>query len=268
MNVGDPLKIRMRRASLAVIDEAMLSSDRLRIAYADKQKGISNAYKKWIGELRGITELATYDRKLEMERTYRERATAAGRTDLLAALDSIGAIYTTYPALAKARDLHVELFFVGAELMRFTKAFDNLIQPEAIAKLKSEGKLEAEVQSMRQRAIGFHKDFDAAVDQRILNAQLPIYLANIDARHGAIIPPRFKGDAAAYVADIYARSVFADSAKLDKVLNEYAPSVARKLAKDPAYSGRAGLHRSVHDQGEATAGRARTTGSQCTCAPG
>jgi hypothetical protein len=234
-NVGDPLKIRMRRASLAVIDEAMLSSDRLRIAYADKQKGISNAYKKWIGELRGITELATYDRKVEMERTYRERATAAGRTDLLAALDSIGAIYNTYPALAKARDLHVELFFVGAELMRFAKAFDNIIQPEAIAKLKSEGKLEAEVQSMRQRAIGFHKDFDAAVDQRILNAQLPIYLANIDARHGATVPPRFKGNAAAYVADIYARSLFADSVKLNKVLNGYSSSVAKKLAKDPAY---------------------------------
>ncbi len=234
-NVGDPLKIRMRRASLAVIDEAMLSSDRLRIAYADKQKGISNAYKKWIGELRGITELATYDHKVEMERTYRERATAAGRADLLSALDSIGSIYNTYASLAKARDLHVELYFVGAELMRFAKAFDSLIQPEAVAKLKSEGKLEAEVQSMRQRAIGFHKDFDAAVDQRILNAQLPIYLANIDARYSAAIPPRFKGNTATYVADIYTRSVFADPAELDKALNGYSTSVARKLAKDPAY---------------------------------
>ena len=66
MNVGDPLKIRMRRASLAVIDEAMLADDRTRIAYADKQKGISNAYKKWIGELRGITELHTLDGKVEL----------------------------------------------------------------------------------------------------------------------------------------------------------------------------------------------------------
>ncbi|MBL8000972.1 MAG: S46 family peptidase, partial [Flavobacteriales bacterium] len=56
---GDPLKIQMRRASLAVIDQAMLASDRTRIQYADKQKSISNAYKKWIGELRGLSELRT-----------------------------------------------------------------------------------------------------------------------------------------------------------------------------------------------------------------
>ncbi|MCC7502682.1 MAG: S46 family peptidase, partial [Flavobacteriales bacterium] len=49
-NTGDPLKIQMRRASLAIIDQAMLASDRTRIQYADKQKSISNAYKKWIGE--------------------------------------------------------------------------------------------------------------------------------------------------------------------------------------------------------------------------
>ncbi|MBK7945260.1 MAG: S46 family peptidase [Flavobacteriales bacterium] len=46
----DPMRIGMRTASLGVIDAAMASSDRLRLMYADKQAGISNAWKKWIGQ--------------------------------------------------------------------------------------------------------------------------------------------------------------------------------------------------------------------------
>ncbi len=235
-NTGDPLKIRMRRASLAVIDEAMLSSDRTRIAYADKQKGISNAYKKWIGELRGITELGTPGKKKELERTYRERATAAGRADLVAALDSIEVIYSTYPRLAEARDLYSEIYGVGADLFRFTRSFEQLLSPENVEKLKAEGKLAAEVEIMRKRANGFFKDFDASVDKRIFEAQLPIYMDNVDAGYGATLPSRFNGNVEAYTEDIYGRSVFAYPLKLAKALDNWTPKLARKLSKDPAYA--------------------------------
>lgn len=233
MNVGDPLKIRMRRASLAVIDEAMLADDRTRIAYADKQKGISNAYKKWIGELRGITELHTLEGKRELEREYRSRAEKAGRTDLVVALDSIIAVYRTLPALAEARDAYVELFAVGSDLLKFAKAFEPIMLPESVAKLKADGSLAKEVARLRENSISFHKDFDAQVDERILKAQLPIYVSNVDPRYGAVFPAKFKGVAS--LDEVYGRSVFADSAKLLDVLAKWSPGAAKKMMKDPAY---------------------------------
>jgi hypothetical protein len=233
MNTGDPLKIRMRRASLAVIDEAMLADDRTRIAYADKQKGIGNAYKKWIGELRGITELRTLEAKRELERDYRERASKAGRPEFIAALDSIGAVYGTYPSLAEARDAYVELYLVGAELFKFTKAFEAIMLPDNIAKLKTEGNWDKEVARMRANAAAFHKDFDPLVDKRIFKAQLPIYLSNVDEGYGAVLPPKFMG--AEGIDELYARSVFADSSQLVATLGKWSASTARKLMKDPAY---------------------------------
>ncbi len=233
MNIGDPLKIRMRRASLAVIDEAMLADDRTRIAYADKQKGISNAYKKWIGELRGITELGTLHGKHELERAYRDRAINMQRPDLIAALDSIDAVYNHLPALAEARDGHVEIYAVGADLLRFAKGFEAIMLPENISKLRTEGTWDKEIQRLRDNAAAFHNDFDPLVDKRILKAQLPIYMANVDAGLAPAFPPKFQGVGG--VDEVYARSIIADSAKLAATLAKWSPGSARKLQKDPAY---------------------------------
>ena len=232
--VGDPLRIRMRRASLAVIDEAMLSSDKLRIAYADKQKGISNAYKKWIGELRGITELRTLDKKLALEKDYRARATTAGRADLLAALDSIEAIYVSLPRYARARDAFSELYGVGADLMRFAAGMEGVVEADKVALAKADGTLAEKAAAARKKAAAFHVDFDRQVDQRILKAQLPIYV-EAAGDLGAELPMPHGRSLDAYIEDVYAKSVFTDPAKLDALLARYTPGTAKKLANDPAY---------------------------------
>jgi hypothetical protein len=86
----DPARIAMRTASLGVIDRAMRASDRVRIQYADKQSGISNGWKKWIGELRGLRELEAVDLKRSQEAEFRQRAINQGRPDLVAVLDTLG----------------------------------------------------------------------------------------------------------------------------------------------------------------------------------
>ena len=53
----NPARIEMRDASLAVVNAARASSPALRIAYADKQSSIANAWKKWIGQNTGLNEL-------------------------------------------------------------------------------------------------------------------------------------------------------------------------------------------------------------------
>ena len=52
----NPMRIAMRDEGLAVINAARASSDALRIAYAAKQSSVANAWKKWKGQNRGLTE--------------------------------------------------------------------------------------------------------------------------------------------------------------------------------------------------------------------
>ena len=234
-NTGDPLKIQMRRASLAIIDQAMLASDRTRIQYADKQKSISNAYKKWIGELRGLTELHTLERKREQESDYRSKAKGTAYEGVL---DELKLAYAEYVPLAKARDLFTEFVYVGPELLRFTDAFKGLLNGQE--DLRATGKLQAEVDRLKGAARGFYKDYDKTVDERIFKALLPIYRSNVDPVNAPPalqdIEARFKGNMDAYVADIYTRSVFTDSTALFKLLNAPSTKTLKKLAKDPAFA--------------------------------
>ncbi len=55
MTVNDPAKILIRDKALAVIDKYMRSDEAIKIQYASKYAGISNAWKKWQGEVLGLT---------------------------------------------------------------------------------------------------------------------------------------------------------------------------------------------------------------------
>ncbi|MBX2973017.1 MAG: S46 family peptidase [Flavobacteriales bacterium] len=233
LNTADPLRIKMRRASLDVIDDAMRSSDKTRIQYADKQAGISNAWKKWIGEVRGLKELRTLDKKREQEGIFTDKAQKMDRTDLQAVLPTLKDLYAQYVPLATARDLFVEMVYYGPEVLRFADGFRELAEAgdEAKSKAKAEERLSV--------LPGFFKDYDVEVDKRVFKALLPIYRASVPvAMQPAVlkeIDTRFKGNSDAWVDALYARSVLVDEAKLTAALKLKPKKLAKVMANDPAY---------------------------------
>src|SRR5690606_21984641 len=55
VEVNDPAKIAIRDKALAVIDGFMRKDEAIKIQYAAKYATISNAWKKWQGEILGLT---------------------------------------------------------------------------------------------------------------------------------------------------------------------------------------------------------------------
>ncbi|MDQ3100772.1 MAG: S46 family peptidase, partial [Bacteroidota bacterium] len=124
---SDPMRIKMREASLAVIDDAMSRSDLTRLQYADKQSSISNAYKKWIGELRGLKDLNTIGAKRELEKEYMAKAVSAD-PKFAKALTDLQRLYGEYGPYAMARDLFIEMVYYGPEILRFADRAHILIE--------------------------------------------------------------------------------------------------------------------------------------------
>ncbi|MFN3875879.1 MAG: S46 family peptidase, partial [Flavobacteriales bacterium] len=245
----DPMRIAMRSASLQVIDAAMRSSDRLRLMYADKQAGISNAWKKWIGQQRGLRELGTLERKREYEAAYREKARAEGRPEFAQALDDLRALYADYIPFATARDLFVELVYNGPEALRFAEGFKDVIGQRD--KLAAEGKLRAAVDERLAAAEGHFAAHDVEVDKRIMKALLPIYRQHMPAQLMPAVlrepDARHQGDAA-WVDQLYARSAFTDPARLREALANPSPARLKRLGADPLYQVARGLHASFFDE--------------------
>jgi hypothetical protein len=237
LNTADPLRIKMRSASLDVIDAAMRNSDKTRIQYADKQASISNAWKKWIGEVRGLKELRTLDRKREQEALYLDRALKLGRTDLQEVLPTLKDLYAEYVPLATARDLFVEMVYYGPEILRFADGFRELTEEHL--RLVSEGKFDAKAAERLAVLPGFFKDYDVEVDKRVFKALLPIYRASVPVSgQPAVlkeIDTRFKGDSDAWVDDLYTRSVLVNEASAAAALKLKPKKYAKLLANDPVY---------------------------------
>lgn len=249
-NTADPMRIAMRTASLGVIDAAMRSSDRTRLQYADKQAGISNAWKKWIGEVRGLKELNTLQRKKEYEAAYTAKARAEGQEEYAKALVSLEDLYGQYVPYATARDMFVEMVYYGPEVLRFTDGFRELVEEHG--KLSDEGKYAQLLSERLTAAETYFQNYDVAVDKAVFKALLPIYRKHVPVHLAPDvlkeIDGKFKGNSDAWVDALYAKSVFVDQERLQKAFRNPTAGAMKKLAKDPVFRASRSFFRSFLEQ--------------------
>lgn len=230
MNVQNPLRVQMRAASLAIIGETMRSSDDLRIRYAAKQARISNAYKKWIGEGKGLRRLNALDVKKAVDARFREKAKG---TEFEPAPDRLASLYTQAYDYNKAYDLYVEYLIFGPEIFRFARNFEKLTETYAAG-----GKDTAELRKY-QKGSAFFKNWDLATDKKIFAALTPIFMENVPAR----FLPKLLGQEkskhnqnyAAWAEALYGKSVFTSSDRLGTALAGFDKKTANAIKKDPVF---------------------------------
>lgn len=238
IDVQNPMRITMREASLSVIDAAMRNSDKVRIQYAAKQSRISNAYKKWIGQSRGLKWLDAVQKKVDMEEEFAERVRSKGlestHGQLLASLNEA---YESYLPHADARDLFIEFVYYGPEIIRFADRFRGLVEKRE--ELEESGKWAAEKEKVLGGLKGFYKDYDMEVDKQVFIKHLPLVIHFMDDElepsSFKTLNLKFKGDVEAYVDDLYERSVLGSEEDLNKLLEGSSKNLAKSMLKDPIY---------------------------------
>jgi Flp pilus assembly protein TadD len=226
INVINPTRIEMREASLSVIDVAMKSSESLYIKYASKQASISNAYKKWIGQNIGLKEKGAIDKKKSFEAEYLKRVPRDGQyKNVLMDLENLQKGFLKYDL---ARNMFIEMFYYGPEIIRFAYGFNDLTGDDFAAK----------VAKKKEGVVGYFKNYDAQVDQQIMSKLMGLYIKNLseDLQPKELIALRKKyvnDDALA--AYIYSKSAFSDINKVNKLLTLSQKSFIKALDKDPGF---------------------------------
>lgn len=76
VKVNDPAKIEIRDKALAVLDGFMRRDEQIKIQYAAKYASISNAWKKWQGEVLGLTSTNAVAKKKSYEAEFQKRVNA------------------------------------------------------------------------------------------------------------------------------------------------------------------------------------------------
>lgn len=251
----NPMRIGMRDASLAVINAARATSPELRIAYADKQSSVANAWKKWIGQNKGLIELGALDQKRTLESEFARRAASTGNREVAACVPAIQALNAEYFPYQTARSLFIEYVYYGADILNFAHGFRNAI--ENGNDLEAAGEWEATLESLRASVTAHFRTYDAATDEALLAALTGPYMAHLP--DAAWLPQPLQGvtDGPDFARQVFSKSVFDNADELLALLDKGQTKSFAKLAKDPAYQLIEGLRTAYFDQIAPEYGRLR-----------
>lgn len=242
LDISNPTRVMLRDAKLKAMKEDMDKSDKVRIQYAAKYAQIANYWKYFIGESQGLKRLDIPDKKLAEETAFQQWVNAdAGRKAKYGnALTLIANAYERRRKFAMA-----EAFFgegaMGPEVNQIARIFisfkDLLAQKPKDAEAKKQQ--QDQIKSLAERykaALEDHwKDYNAETDKKIYKAMMQAYAEKMPkdqlAPAFADIEKKYKGDFAKLAEDVFAKTIFADKAKLNAFLDK--PDL-KVLEKDPA----------------------------------
>ncbi len=218
VNISNPLRIQMREQSLAIIDAAMRSSDKIRIQYSARQANIANAYKKWQGESKGLKKLNTLETKkkfeAELDQLIGNSPQYSQHKDIHKRFEQL---YQSANRYNFAYDGFVELYYMGPAIFSIAKGYSDFLDQYKEAPDKESVKLKY-LSSVKAR----FKDLDMGTEKQIFATLVETYLkaANKDD-----VPPKLKEQvfafqsAAGLAQVIYQNSIFATEDRLMAFVN-------------------------------------------------
>jgi hypothetical protein len=228
--------VKIREEKLRIMKEGMDASDKVRLQYASKYAGVSNYWKYFIGQTRGLKRLKVADKKEAQETTFNNWL--ASNTEAQAkygqALPLIESAYETIAQYNLARIYYSEAIARGSELLFYANRFNRL--GEMLADKKTEqSEIDKLVERLTNGVDGHFKNYDLGIDQQMLAEMLAMYHKQVSQDQQ---PPEFKKlvekqkqDFHKIAAQIFDRSHFTSPAKVNALLNK--PS-AKSITKDPA----------------------------------
>jgi hypothetical protein len=234
-NETDPNRVKVRDRRLAVLDREMRSNDTIRIRYAAKYASVSNAWKKWIGEMRGIDRTDILNRKREEEqRILREHG--AARPAGIAAQDILTSLESTVKAmrpLSRKRDFYQEAF-LGCELLNLGTSVANMMLKWEETKADDATK-EKDLKILMAAWPGFYKNYHRATDELVMSSILPLFIEVLDAKErqdffGKDIsnPEAMKK----WIRTLHAKTMFSSLEKANQDAGD-SKAMIKRLSKDP-----------------------------------
>lgn len=225
-----PLRIGLRTTRLEIMDRYMRSDDTVRIQYASKYRGVSNAWKKWQGIILGLTRNHAEELKLKEEEEFTSWVQADGERILKydGILEEFARLYEEIEPYEKAVDMM-------SESVMTVELFS---QASRIERMMRQGVSRERIERQQE---GFLRNYYRPIDQEICAAMLEAYAANMP---DSFIPScfqeihdRYKGNYVDFTEALYKKSVLNNPAKFSKLLDTYeknSEKAVRIFENDPA----------------------------------
>ena len=210
--IGDPHKIHLRTLRLDIMNRYQAESQKVRIQYSSKNANVSNAWKKWQGEVKGIKKMNTVQTKRDFEKAF-DKWAQGGEFD--GVISRIEEIYKELEPYQFATDYYSETVRT-VEIANFAMSIARLfIQEDSTTVFDA-------VQAARL-AESFYKDWYLPIDKESFIAVMNEYERNVPADFK---PEYYKsrlasyGSVEAWAEDMFTNSLFIDPEKVKTLTPE------------------------------------------------
>lgn len=223
MTVNDPAKIAIREKALAVIDGYMRNDEQIKIQYASKYAGIQNSYKKWQGEVLGLTSTNALGKKQNYEAEFQKRvnANAQWKAAYGNLLNDLKTAYDELKPYGLARDYFNEIVS-KIELFAVVREFNSL--RNGYEKSGDKG-YATELEEVKSALAGFYKEYNANVDRSLFAVLMEMYVKDQESKYVSPMIKEFlngSSDFEALATKMYAATIFDEEGATMKLLEKPA----------------------------------------------
>jgi hypothetical protein len=230
-----PKQVEIRGTKISIMEQEMAKDPMVRIQYSGKAFGLSNGWKKWIGEIQSLNQVKGVEKKEAFEEEFSRwvsfdppRTSKYGK--IFEQYDEIYRDYQTYYLVSVYTS---EVFFSnGAEAVGLANSFRSAVELAS----KNDPKLKEELTRLAGVSAGFFKNYNSAVDKRLFAAVMKLYGENVSPEWQTQayrdLYTKCRGDFASVTDKLFAKSVFTDEKKVTALLKNFNPST---VSKDPFY---------------------------------
>jgi hypothetical protein len=230
IEVNDPTKISIRDKALSVIDGFIRKDEQIKIQYAAKYASVSNAWKKWQGEILGLTRTNAVDKKKSYEADFQRRvnANAGWKIQYRTLLVDLESAYAELKPLGFARDYYlevtprIELLTIAGQLNSLITAYDK----------DGEKGLQQRLPQVKNTLTDLYGEYSPAVDQKLFEVLMEMYAKNQEEK---FVSPMLKEwlnsstDFGKLAAKVYAATALDDVKATMAILNKPAAELIADL---------------------------------------
>ena len=233
---SNPMKIAIRKVKLEIMKTNMDQRSDVKIKYAAKYAQISNYYKYFIGQNKGLTRLHTISKKQEQEKALMQWSEASNSVMYKELLPSIQKNYQNL-SIINPVSIYLEEALIGSEMVLLSFRSNALYAAIKYVKdIKNNVLTTAAIEEYKNICKEHFKNYDKKTDRDITAAMFQMYHKDINKQlHPFVfaeVEKKYKGDFYKYTDAVFEKSIFVDEVKMNKFLQN--PD-AKTLDKDPAF---------------------------------
>lgn len=238
VDVLDPARIQIRDISLKIMDKEMRADEEIKIKYARKYARLSNYWKKWQGEVLGLTKSNAVEKKKSYEKEFTDRINKSPKLkakygDLLPKFEQVYADIAPY---SLAREYYAEVCFRNVELFGVIARIDRWIDTYHN---NGEEAFKEKKESIVNYLRGFYKDYEKEIDKEVFEQLMGKYMSDLDEKwHPAALKEEMEtcnNQVPAMAYRVYNYSILLDSSNLFALFRAPAKDIETILNQDVGF---------------------------------